>query len=291
MAAAQRAGSKASFRATASLGVDNRVSTAQVSVVLVSRRERLAGVMTGLLLLAYASVLQPTFLLLHCVSVPGKPASKQFLFYDATMECHHHHPLLAALAFTAALFVPVVLLPLAVAWAKRAHKRGGSGAGTAAYRQLVAVYDFRRGHVVEHWESVMMCHRLVVLAVATFVSHDPLLRALLLLLVMALSLLAQLLLRPMRSAVANVFQTLLLVCQLIVVCLSFPQAERQLLSPAPQQHIVSGSLQHDSRAIAVLSDVVAYVVPVVGFVVAQAVSYARVRHRNSASSSAAAACW
>ena len=109
----------------------------------------------------YAALLVACTKLLHCVGVPGTPASERYLFVRGTTECNYLGWQLPLIVSVAVLVAVPLLLPLAAKWSLASH------AADHAWRaqpwrlavRLALVESYHRQWY--WWESVLMAQRLV----------------------------------------------------------------------------------------------------------------------------------
>ena len=164
---------------------------------------------------AFSTLLTTTFSLLHCVDL--RPvAGSSMLFRAATQACGAWQVPLYLLA--AALLLPVAAGIAASTGCARTTKPLLPPAVVTTLRA-----PFRDG--CAHWEAVLALHRLVVVAVYSFVSSsDSAVAAVLQALVCCVALVVHVAARPYRETSTNRVQTALLSFLVVVALLNVPQA-------------------------------------------------------------------
>lgn len=177
-----------------------------------------AGVL--LALLAYGTVSSTTVSLLHCVSVSG--VEGRVLYVQGTQRCAYGGWQLGIVLLLAVLCAAPLLLVLA---AKRVMQMAAGSrlqldVHLAFKRMLVGSY-VPRWH---WWEAVLLSQRLLLSLMYTFGSGTPLLRLCLSLLVTVVFGAAHVMLRPMRSPISQSYQTLLMLCLVVVGLCNVPAA-------------------------------------------------------------------
>jgi hypothetical protein len=181
------------------------------------------------LALAFSTVLITTFQLLHCVDL-RPTAGSRVLFRSATQACGAWQVPFYVLAI-------VLLLPVALSLATAA---GANNACTAKFSLPPAVAKklcapYREG--CGHWEAVQALHRMVVVAVYSFVSSvDSAVAAVLQTVVCMAALAVHLSYRPFAMASANHAQTALLFLLALVAVLNVPQAMLDTNAVAVSEH-------------------------------------------------------
>jgi predicted outer membrane repeat protein len=170
------------------------------------------------LALAFSTVLDTTFQLLHCVDLQPA-AGSSMLFRAATVECGAWQAPFYLLA--AALLVPVVVGLAVGAGVGAACTSKLPALPVAAASKLRAPYRYGCGQ----WEAVMALHRLCVVAVYNLVSSaDSAVAAVLQTLICVAALVAHAACRPFSEPSANRTQFVLLLTLVIIALINVPQA-------------------------------------------------------------------
>lgn len=226
-----------------------------------SYRSRLiaAGVNFGLT--AYSAFVTVVVQMLHCVSTPSQHGASSRLFIQGTVSCDLGGWQVGYVIGLALLVVVPLGLILLSRWSLRI-KTTSSGslkddARLGVARALYAPYVSEHAH---YWESVLMTHRFALALLFTFATSMPVIQSGLRALITSLMLLLHVYNQPMRGTDSQMYQTVLLVCLLLVtMSKDFESSLLQVASP------LSDTSATDYAAVITL--LFGYVVPLVGVLV------------------------
>jgi hypothetical protein len=225
---------------------------------------RLAASGLSLMLMVYATLLFGAAKLLHCVHVPG--FAEQRLFIQGSAVCNYgewQSPYVVVFVVLAALpFVLAALTRWSVASSvmQPPGKRWAYLAKLAIRRAVVSPYTSR----LYWWESVLMLHRLLLVAAFTFLSSRPILQVVVAVVICSAFMFVHVFCRPMRDGVIQTMQSVLLACLSLAALGGVLSAARLSL----------GSARKDAESQRVLDGMeitFGFVVPCVAFLIASGV--------------------
>lgn len=248
--------------ATAFQGVDMSVSIQErhTDASSMPYRSRLIAASVNFGLTVYSAFVTVVIALLHCVTVLGKSGLRLFIQGSVTCDLRGWQAgYLIALVLLVA--VPFGIIAL-TRWSQR-HCAQATPVGSLNNDVRLGVARSLRAAYSEDqpsWESVLMLHRLALAMLYTFGTSIPVIQAGLCALVTAVAQLLHVFFQPMRGTATQAYQTVLLMCLLLITVSKFFEASTlQLASP-----------QSDARSTdycAVVTLLFGYIVPLAGVVV------------------------